>query len=176
MDTICFKRTGRSIKKDEQRAKPEMIEAPEVVPAYLLSTQETPCLLSGSLTRFLKLPEYLDLNEWLATHAYEFFHLINAYYGVVSQVCTVESCPIMRIRTSQGLGALIWPPDFVVSSKDGHSSKSSLTTMFFSASNTLCREISAANYIDSALTWIETQLENSDRLPKSISKNISSDC
>lgn len=104
-----------------------------------------------------------------AVLAYEFFHLLNAYYGSIISSCTMESCPIMRIRTSSGLQALIWPPDFVTSTKDGHSSRSSMTTLFFSASNTLCREISATNYIDSALTWIETQLECTEKFPKAMS-------
>lgn len=101
--------------------------------------------------------------------AYEFFHLINAFYGSISSNCTLETCPIMRVRNESGPMALIWPPEFVISNKEGHSSRSSMTTMFFSASNTLCREISAANYVDSALTWIETQLESSEKFPKSMS-------
>lgn len=107
-----------------------------------------------------------------ANLAYEFFHLINAFYGSISAHCTMESCPIMRVRNETGSVALIWPPEFVISNKDGHSSRSSMTTMFFSASNTLCREISATNYIDSALTWIETQLEGLEKFPKSMSTSF----
>lgn len=75
----------------------------------------------------------------------------------------------MRIRAKDQLVSLIWPPEFVVTARECHSSRSSITTLFFSASNTLCREISAANYIDSALTWIETQIESPEKFPKSIS-------
>jgi hypothetical protein len=98
--------------------------------------------------------------------AYEFFHLINAYYGTISSSCTIEYCPIMRIRSGKQLVSLIWPPEFVITAREGHSAKSSATTLFFSASNTLCREISASNYVDSALTWIESVLENPEKFPK----------
>lgn len=93
-------------------------------------------------------------------------------YGNVTSACTIASCPIMRIRAGPAILTLIWPPEFVTASREGHSSKSSMTTMFFSASNTLCREMSAANYVDSALTWIETQLETPERFPRAMSKTV----
>lgn len=81
----------------------------------------------------------------------------------------------MRVRQGDQLTALIWPPDFIATAKEGHSSRNSMTTLFFSVSNTLIKEISASNYIDSALTWIETQLECPDRFPKAMSDTYRAD-
>ncbi|CAL1548268.1 unnamed protein product [Lymnaea stagnalis] len=45
--------------------------------------------------KLVALPNMLDLNEWLATHTISFFNHVNLIYGVVSEYCTADSCPIM---------------------------------------------------------------------------------
>ncbi|XP_059177651.1 MOB kinase activator 2-like isoform X2 [Physella acuta] len=45
--------------------------------------------------KLVALPPMLDLNEWLATHTISFFNHVNLIYGVVSEYCTADSCPIM---------------------------------------------------------------------------------
>ncbi|XP_013091681.1 MOB kinase activator 2-like isoform X3 [Biomphalaria glabrata] len=45
--------------------------------------------------KLVALPNMLDLNEWLATHTISFFNHVNLIYGVVSEYCTVDTCPAM---------------------------------------------------------------------------------
>ena len=47
------------------------------------------------LSETVKLPRGEDLNDWLAVHVVDFFNRINLLYGVVSDNCTVDSCPVM---------------------------------------------------------------------------------
>ncbi|RNA30917.1 MOB kinase activator 3A [Brachionus plicatilis] len=43
----------------------------------------------------VKLPKDEELNDWIAVHVVDFFNRINLLYGVISDYCTDESCPIM---------------------------------------------------------------------------------
>lgn len=47
------------------------------------------------LNEVVKLPQNEDLNDWIAVHVVDFFNRINLLYGVLSEYCTDESCPIM---------------------------------------------------------------------------------
>ncbi len=47
------------------------------------------------LRESVKLPSSEDLNDWIAIHVVDFFNRINLLYGIVSEYCTKETCPIM---------------------------------------------------------------------------------
>jgi len=47
------------------------------------------------LRETVKLPKGEELNDWIAVHVIDFFNRINLLYGVVSEYCTDESCPVM---------------------------------------------------------------------------------
>lgn len=47
------------------------------------------------LKETVKLPKEEELNDWIAVHVVDFFNRINLLYGVISENCTDESCPIM---------------------------------------------------------------------------------
>ena len=47
------------------------------------------------LKEAVKLPKGEELNDWIAVHVVDFFNRINLLYGVVSDSCTNDSCPIM---------------------------------------------------------------------------------
>ncbi|RDD39166.1 MOB kinase activator 2 [Trichoplax sp. H2] len=49
----------------------------------------------------VKLPPGVDLNEWLATHAVNFFKNINLIFGTVNEQCTTANCPIMNAGATQ---------------------------------------------------------------------------
>ncbi|XP_052243546.1 MOB kinase activator 2-like isoform X2 [Dreissena polymorpha] len=56
----------------------------------------------------VSLPECLDRNEWLATHAVSFFNHVNLMYSVVSEFCTNETCATM---TGPGNVQFCWTDD-----------------------------------------------------------------
>jgi hypothetical protein len=47
------------------------------------------------LKETVKLPKDEELNDWIAVHVVDFFNRINLLYGVISDYCTDETCPVM---------------------------------------------------------------------------------
>lgn len=43
----------------------------------------------------MELPNGEDLNEWLAVKTIEFYNEINVLYGIITEFCTLVSCPKM---------------------------------------------------------------------------------
>uniref|UniRef100_A0A8C4R1C8 Uncharacterized protein n=1 Tax=Eptatretus burgeri TaxID=7764 RepID=A0A8C4R1C8_EPTBU len=52
-------------------------------------------ITDADLEHLVLLPPCIDPKEWLATHAMNFFTLVNLQYSAVSEFCTAESCPSM---------------------------------------------------------------------------------
>eukprot|EP00826_Nyctotherus_ovalis_P003035 TRINITY_DN10608_c0_g2_i3.p2 TRINITY_DN10608_c0_g2~~TRINITY_DN10608_c0_g2_i3.p2 ORF type:complete len:230 (-),score=65.82 TRINITY_DN10608_c0_g2_i3:158-847(-) len=91
---------------------------------------------SGNMQLAVELPAGEDLNEWLAVNTIDFYNEISILYGVLAEFCTKESCPIM----SAG-------PKYEYLWADGHDIKTPL-------------KVSAGEYIDFLMTWVERQLNN----------------
>ena len=91
---------------------------------------------SGDMQVAVELPAGEDLNEWLAVNTIEFYNEINVLYGILTEFCTAESCPTM----SAG-------PKYEYLWADGQNVKTPL-------------KVSAAEYIDFLMTWVESQLNN----------------
>ena len=89
----------------------------------------------------VELPAGEDLNEWLAVNTIEFYNEINVLYGILTEFCTAESCPTM----SAG-------PKYEYLWADGHNVKTPL-------------KVSAGEYIDFLMTWVENQLNNEKIFP-----------
>jgi MOB kinase activator 1 len=89
----------------------------------------------------VELPAGEDLNEWLAVNTIEFYNEINVLYGILTEFCTIESCPTM----SAG-------PKYEYLWADGQNVKTPL-------------KVSAAEYIDFLMTWVESQLNNEKVFP-----------
>jgi MOB kinase activator 1 len=96
---------------------------------------------SGNMQLAVELPAGEDLNEWLAVNTIEFYNesknyllrlgLVNVLYGILTEFCTNESCPIM----SAG-------PKYEYLWADGKNVKTPL-------------KVSASEYIDFLMAWVE---------------------
>jgi len=96
---------------------------------------------SGNMQLAVELPAGEDLNEWLAVNTIEFYNEINVLYGILMEFCTAESCPTM----SAG-------PKYEYLWADGHNVKTPL-------------KVSAGEYIEFLMTWVENQLNNEKIFP-----------
>lgn len=111
---------------------------------------------SGDLHQAVKLPENEDLNEWLAVNTVDFFNMINLLYGSITEYCTKESCPKM----DAGKGYIyLWQDDKNYKKPT---------------------ELSAPEYIDNLMTWIEQKVNNEkifpsvegEKFPKNFKKEV----
>jgi MOB kinase activator 1 len=50
---------------------------------------------AGNIREAVKKPDGEDLNEWLAVNTVDFFNEISLLYGIVTEYCTKEQCPVM---------------------------------------------------------------------------------
>ena len=95
----------------------------------------------GDMNVAVELPEGEDLNEWLAVNTIEFYNEISLLYGCLTEFCTAEHCPTM----SAG-------PKYEYLWADGQS----VTTPL---------KVTAAEYIDYLMSWVENQLSNEILFP-----------
>ena len=99
---------------------------------------------SGNLRNAVKLPDKADLNEWLAVNTLDFFNQINMLYGTITEFCTPHKCPVM----SAG-------PLFEYHWADGVTVKQA-------------QRVSAPEYVDKLMTWVQNQLEDEKLFPTSV--------
>lgn len=97
-------------------------------------------MIVGKLQRLSRLPPRTDIHEWLATNCLGFFNHINVQVGAVSEVCTATTCPTI----AAGKETFEWLED----------KKSSKKT-----------KLPAKQYMDSALSQIQKQLQNEEIFP-----------
>ncbi|KAL7273345.1 Maintenance of ploidy protein mob2 [Rhizina undulata] len=64
-------------------------------PLFLCKPFVTSQLVKGSFSTIVVLPKYVDQGEWLALNLFEFFDMLNKFYGVVQEFCTPRNCPSM---------------------------------------------------------------------------------
>lgn len=95
----------------------------------------------GDMNMAVELPEGEDLNEWLAVNTIEFYNEISLLYGTLTEFCVSKTCPTM----SAG-------PKYEYLWADGHN----VTTPL---------KVSAPEYIDYLMTWVENQLSNEALFP-----------
>ena len=98
-------------------------------------------LKTGNIQMAVELPAGEDLNEWLAVNTIEFYNEINVLYGILTEFCTPQTCPTM----SAG-------PKYEYLWADGHNIKTPL-------------KVSASEYIDFLMTWVDNQLSNEKIFP-----------
>eukprot|EP00698_Gefionella_okellyi_P006448 TRINITY_DN15798_c0_g1_i1.p1 TRINITY_DN15798_c0_g1~~TRINITY_DN15798_c0_g1_i1.p1 ORF type:complete len:226 (-),score=47.10 TRINITY_DN15798_c0_g1_i1:129-806(-) len=111
---------------------------------YKLRVIADSTLGSGNLRGAVKLPPGEDVNEWLAVNTVDFYNQINMLYGTITEFCTPERCPVM----SAG-------PKFEYHWADGVTIKKAI-------------RVSAPDYVDRLMTWIQNQLEDESVFPEKI--------
>jgi MOB kinase activator 1 len=94
----------------------------------------------GDLRETVKLPEGEDIREWMAKNVSDFHHQLSMLYGTITEFCTQKSCPLM----TAGAGyKYLWSDD--ATSKPV--------------------SVSAPEYINLLLRWVDVQLENQAIFP-----------
>ncbi|CAB4033337.1 MOB kinase activator 3B isoform X1 [Paramuricea clavata] len=107
-----------------------------------LHKQAKATLQSGlDLRSCVKLPPNETLEDWIAVHVVDFFNRVNLIYGTVSEFCTSITCPVM----SGG-------PKYEYHWSDGTKSRKP-------------RAVSAPEYMELLMAWIETLVNNPDIFP-----------
>jgi MOB kinase activator 1 len=110
----------------------------------------------GDMRAAVKLPAGEDLNEWLAVNTVDFFNEISLLFGVVSEFCQADSCPLM---TCGARFEYLWA--------DGVKVKKPV-------------QLSAPAYIANVMEWVEQQLndralfplEPNESFPKDFAKRV----
>jgi len=99
---------------------------------------------SGNLKEAVKLPEGEDLSEWLAVSTVDFYNQINMLYGTITEFCTPSECPVM----SAG-------PKYEYLWMDSSTMKKAM-------------KVSAPEYVDFLMTWVQDQLDDENIFPSKI--------
>ncbi|ETO10153.1 Mob4B protein [Reticulomyxa filosa] len=96
---------------------------------------------AGNMAEAVKLPKGEDPLEWLAVNVVDFFNEISLLYGIITEFCTDENCPLM----SAG-------PKYEYLWMDGVKFKKPI-------------KVSAPKYIDYLMSWVETQINDPQIFP-----------
>ena len=96
---------------------------------------------AGNIREAVKCPDGEDLNEWLAVNVVDFFNEISLIYGIVTEYCTKEQCPVM----SAG-------PKYEYLWADGKKIKKPI-------------KCSAPDYINNLFTWVDEQINDPRLFP-----------
>eukprot|EP00003_Mantamonas_plastica_P022542 TRINITY_DN385_c1_g1_i5.p1 TRINITY_DN385_c1_g1~~TRINITY_DN385_c1_g1_i5.p1 ORF type:complete len:236 (+),score=59.18 TRINITY_DN385_c1_g1_i5:123-830(+) len=116
-----------------------------------LHKQAKATLGSGNLKAAVALPDGENLDEWLAVNTVDFFNQINLLYGSITEFCTPESCPVMSAGTKY---EYLWA--------DGVKVKKAI-------------KVSAPEYVDYLMTWIQEQLDDEDIFPSKVDVDFPKD-
>ncbi|KIY46741.1 hypothetical protein FISHEDRAFT_66339 [Fistulina hepatica ATCC 64428] len=115
-------------------------------PLYLCQPFVDSALVKGNFKLIVTLPRYVDEAEWVAVNIYDFYTNLNEFYGVISEVCTQQSCPTMS-----GGPTL----NYVWTNQD----KKQIA-------------LSAPAYIDSVMSSVQNLLEDENIFPTKSSQNF----
>ncbi|KAI9209408.1 Mob1/phocein, partial [Polychytrium aggregatum] len=97
-------------------------------------------LVNGSLRKVCSLPRFVDSNEWLAVNTFDFFMHTNFFYDAVAEFCDeAGECAVMN-----------GGPSFEYTWTD---------------SQRRTVKLSAPQYVDSAMSWIQTVLYDEQIFP-----------
>ncbi|KAJ2799666.1 Maintenance of ploidy protein mob2 [Coemansia helicoidea] len=83
------------IGKQKQPSTPTQVASRSQAPLFLRKEYALAHLVKGSFKGVVQQPKYADLNEWLSINTFDFFNLVNMFYGVVTDFCTISECPVM---------------------------------------------------------------------------------
>jgi len=108
---------------------------------HKLSEYAKATLGSGNMRSAVMLPKGEDLNEWLAVNTVDFFNEISLLYGTISEYCTPQSCAVMSAGPQY---EYLWADKVKVKKPI---------------------KVSAPEYVDLLMTWVETQLNDESIFP-----------
>jgi MOB kinase activator 1 len=106
-----------------------------------LSEYAKATLGSGNMRNAVVLPPSEELNEWLAVNTVDFFNEISLLYGTITEFCLMSTCPVMNAGSDYNY---LWA--------DGVKVKKPI-------------KVSAPEYIDLLMSWVETQLNDEHIFP-----------
>ncbi|KAH6927734.1 hypothetical protein HPB50_007636 [Hyalomma asiaticum] len=109
-----------------------------------LLEQAAATLGSGNLREAVRLPEGIDLNEWVAVNTMDLFNQVSMIYGTVADFCTETSCAVMLAG-----------PKYEYRWADGHTHKRPV-------------RCSAPEYIDCLFSWAQNHLEDEVLFPSKV--------
>ncbi|KAJ2607519.1 Maintenance of ploidy protein mob2 [Coemansia sp. RSA 1365] len=118
-------------------------------PLFLRKDYALSHLVKGSFKGVVQQPKYTDLNEWLAINTFEFFNLVNLFYGVVTDFCTIGECPTMSAGPS--------------------------TEYTWTDTQRKTIKLAAPQYIDYVLSQIQTTLDDERVFPTKIGSGFPKD-
>lgn len=131
---------SRLFQKKNQTFKPLKVH-PKDTKRHKLSEYAKATLGSGNMRSAVVLPKGEDINEWLAVNTVDFFNEISLLYGTITEFCTPGSCPTMSAGVQY---EYLWA--------DGVKVKKPI-------------KVSAPEYVDLLMTWVETQLNDESLFP-----------
>ncbi|KAJ2929343.1 hypothetical protein H1R20_g7764, partial [Candolleomyces eurysporus] len=96
-------------------------------------------LVKGNFKTIVMLPKYVDIMEWVAVNIFDFYTNLNEFYGVITDVCTQQTCPTMSA---------------------GH-------TLSYTWINQDRKSVHlpAPTYIDYVMTWVQNLLDDENSFP-----------
>lgn len=121
-------------------------DIPQGTKQYQLKRYAEATLGSGNLRLAVVLPEGEDMNEWLAVNTVDFFNHLNMLYGTITQFCTCSECPVMCAG-----------PRFEYHWQDVNSALYRRPT-----------NMSAPEYVDCLMNWVQAQLDDEELFPSKI--------
>jgi len=119
---------------------------PAQKPLYLCNPFVKAALVKGSFKTIVRLPNYVDVNEWVAVNIYEFYNNLNLFYGVLAESCTSHSCPTMSAGPALDYR---WIDQ-----------------------NRKQVKLPAPTYIDYVMSWVQQTLDNPKDFPTKISADF----
>lgn len=102
---LIFSRSRRKVDGKENRNPPGsckksgVSESQATVSKVRKAPQSDLCVAESfddaMLDKFTAIPYGVDRKEWLATHTLALFDNVNALCGIIAELCTPVSCPVM---------------------------------------------------------------------------------
>ncbi len=63
---------------------------------FLSEPQVSQFVVEGSFKLVVNCPDYLDQEEWIVSHIFDFYSHTMLFYDVVSDICTTKECPSLN--------------------------------------------------------------------------------
>ena len=99
---------------------------------------------SGDMKAAVQLPPGEDVNEWCAVHTVDFYNEVSLLYGTVSEFCQKSTCPTMSAGPKY---EYLWADSVNVIKPI---------------------KVSAPEYCDLLMNWIESQINNETLFPTNV--------